>query len=128
MSNYIYSDDIKASIAIGFDLEPYLDESDGEIEDLAQRLGIMDTDDIKSDPLHYKVKRFAVVYVLTRLCQDKIGVNNPEVVEADKYVIMYGIYRKELEVLRSEVNYQMMTGNVLQSGDRASNTGYIFRS
>jgi len=126
-SNYINANDIKANISIGFDLEEYLEEADGEIEDLAQKLGVSTTD-IETNPIHYKVKRYGVVYVLMRLCQDKIGTNNPDVPEIEKYMVLYGVYMKEYERLKSEISVEMLTGNVNEIRDRAILSGAIYRS
>ena len=125
-SNYISPNDIYANISVGFDLEPYLEEADGEIDDLAQRLGVSSTD-IDTNPLHYKVKRYGVVYILQRLCQDKIGTNNPELPEIEKYMVLYGIYHKEYENLKSEISVEMLTGDVDEIRDRAIMTGLIYR-
>lgn len=126
MSNYIQVDDIKSNIAQGFELQPYLDETDEEVRDIAERLGVRDADDIKV-PLHYKIKRYAVVYTLMRLCQDKTGTNNVEMPEYEKYLVQYQMYRKELEELRSQISIEMVTGEVNEIRDRAVNTGTIYR-
>jgi hypothetical protein len=124
--SYINPDDLKASVAIGFDLEPYLEEADGEINDLAQRNGIFSSD-IQTNPLHYKVKRYGVVYILMRLCQDKLGTNNTDIPDIEKYMVLYGIYLKELEKLKSEISVEMMTGEVDEQRDRAIMSSVIYR-
>lgn len=117
MSKYLTVDDIRSTLIDGFDIDDYLAETDMEIEDLAERLGITDTDDI-STPLTYKIKRYAVVYTLMRIAQDKIGKNDPSVTGMEKYMAQYDIYKKELEDLRPYITYEMMTGNVTQIVDR----------
>lgn len=126
MSTYIQVDDIKSNIVQGFELQPYLDETDEEVRDAAERLGVRDPDDI-SLPLHYKIKRYAVVYTLMRLCQDKMGTNNVEMPEMEKYAVQYGMYNKELEQLRGQMSYEMFTGEINEIRDRAINTGNIYR-
>lgn len=126
MSTYIQVDDIKSNIVQGFELQPYLDETDEEVRDAAERLGVRDPDDI-SLPLHYKIKRYAVVYTLMRLCQDKMGTNNVEMPEMEKYAVQYGMYNKELEQLRGQMSYEMFTGEINEIRDRAVNTGNIYR-
>ena len=126
---YISTDDIKANIADGFNLQPYLEEADSEIIDVAEQVGVYNIDDIKTNPLHYKIKRYAVTFVLYRLCQDKMGTNNVALDELEKYTMLFGIYKKEYEGLRTEITSQMVTGNVNEMRDRATiGTGLIFRS
>jgi len=127
MSTYLEYDDIKANIANGFELEPYLDEADSEVIDLAETLGVRNTDDIENNPLHYKIKRYAVVFVLMRVCQDKIGTNNVELPDLEKYTVLYNMYFKELARLKGEISVEMVTGQVNETRDRAINTGTIFR-
>ena len=127
MSTYLEYDDIKANIAVGFELEPYLDEADSEVIDLAETLGVRNTDDIENNPLHYKIKRYAVAFVLMRLCQDKIGTNNVELPDLEKYTVLYNMYAKELARLKGEISVEMVTGQVNETRDRAINTGTIFR-
>jgi hypothetical protein len=126
MSRYITVDDIKSNIVAGFELQSYLDESDEEVQDLAERLGVRDPSDIKV-PLHYKIRRYAVVYTIMRLCQDKIGTNNIELPEYEKYLVQYQMYKKELEELRGQISIEMLIGQVNEIRDRAVNTGTIFR-
>jgi hypothetical protein len=125
--SYINADDVSANIAVNFELEPYIEEADGEIDDLAEKLGVRDSTSIKTDPLHYKIKRYAIVYVLMRLCQDKAGTNNVDLPEVEKYLVLYKMYQKELEQLRSQISVEMMTGEVSAIRDRAINTGEIYR-
>lgn len=123
--SYITADDIRSNLANGFDLDDYLSEVDEEINDLAERLGIRDTDDI-STPLTYKIKRYAVVYCLMRLAQDKIGTNTPEISQ-EKYMYLYDMYMRELDKLRPQITYEMMTGNVDEIVDRTQ-TFSLYRS
>ena len=124
--SYITVNDIKSNIVQGFEIQDYIDETDEEVRDAAERLGVRDADDI-SLPLHYKIKRYAVVYTLMRLCQDKMGTNNVEMPEMEKYAVQYGMYNKELEQLRGQMSLEMFTGDIGEVRDRAINTGTIFR-
>ena len=123
--SYIETSDISANIADGFDLESLIEESDLEVRDLAERLGVRTYTDI-STPVHYKIKRYAVVYVLMRLCQDKAGTNNTEIIDTEKYMGLYAMYRRELEDLRGQISIEMVTGVVNEMRDRAIQTGIIF--
>jgi hypothetical protein len=62
-----------------------------------------------------------------RLCQDKMGTNNIDLPELEKYNIKYQMYRKELAQLKDLITYEMITGNINALRDRAVQTGIIFR-
>jgi hypothetical protein len=124
--SYISSDDILDTIVSGLDLSPYLAEVKLEIEDLAEQKGVRNTDDI-ADPIHYKLKRYGICYVVMRLCQDKLGLNDVSIPELEKYKIKYDMYRKECSELRDLVTYEMITGKISAIRDRAISTGLIFR-
>lgn len=126
MATYLTADDIKSNLVRGFTIAEYLTEGDSEIVDLAERLGVRNTDQI-STPLHYKIKRYAVVFVLMRIAQDHIGSNSAEVPDMEKYVVLYNMYARELQALRSQISIEMMTGNVNEVRDRAINTATLYR-
>lgn len=126
--SYITTADIKANIAQGFSLQDYILEADEEIKDLAEQLGVRNTADI-ADPLHYKVKRYGIVYILMRLSQDKIGaLDLGDMAGLEKYTVSYQMYKKELESLKEGINFEMITGTVNEIGDRAIQSGNIFRA
>lgn len=125
--SYIAVSDIKSNIAQGFSLQDYILESDEEINDLAESLGIRTLTDIKTDPLHYKIKRYGVSFILMRLCQDKMGTNDVAI-DTEKYLIQYGVYKKELAALKGEISQEMFTGQVNGMNDRSVFSGLIYRS
>jgi len=108
--SYLTAADIKSNLAQGFDLTQYLAEADSEINDVAEKLGVRDTASIKT-PLHYKIKRYAIVFVLMRLAQDKIGTVSQDVA-VEKYRDQYEMYKTELRGLSSQITYEMVTGTV----------------
>jgi hypothetical protein len=109
--SYITAADIKSNLAQGFNLIDYLSEADSEITDLAERLGVRDSDKIYITPLHYKIKRYGIVFVLMRLAQDKIGSNSPDVA-LEKYRDLYEMYRRELKELVPQITYEMFTNDI----------------
>jgi hypothetical protein len=108
--SYLTAADIKSNLVNGFDINSYLDEADSEINDLAERVGVRDSSSI-STPIHYKLKRYGVVFVLMRLAQDKIGTNSPDVA-LEKYRDLYEMYKTELRDLTPQITYEMITGTV----------------
>ena len=130
MSTYITQSDITDNIVgfddARFDLKPYLAETDKELVDLADRLGILE-DDIEDDPLHFKIKRYGICYCLMRLCQDKSGTNDVEVLEQDKYLVKYNMYKNECESLRPQITPSMFDGSESTIKDRVMVSGVLWR-
>lgn len=128
MSKYLEISDVKDNISTGQDLEPYLAEADEAIEDLAERLGA-EIDDIKTTPLHYKVRRYGIAYALMRFSQDRISaaqIDQPP--DGNKYMILYSMYKRELKDLDGNISVEMVTGDVDELRDRANHgTCVIFR-
>jgi hypothetical protein len=127
MSTYIKPEDIKSNIATGFDLSGYLDETDDEMVDMAERLGVRTVTDIQNAPLHYRIKRYLIEFLLTRLCEDKAGTNNPDTVEFDKYFALAEYHRRRGNELKNGITAEMVTGEVNEIGDRVLSTGMLFR-
>ncbi len=74
-------------------------------------------------PLHYKIKRYGIAYLLKRLAQDKIGTNQPDVT-LEKYKDMYELYSTEVKELFPQLTYQMFTGTVQNIIGRTSSNGF----
>jgi hypothetical protein len=108
--SYISADDIKSNLIKGFDILEYIRESDDEINDVAQKLGISDSSDI-AQPVHYKIRRYGIVFILMRLAQDKLGTNSPDIT-MEKYQALYEMYRNELKDLYKQLTYEIFTGDV----------------
>lgn len=125
--SYIKPSDIKSSLIKGIDITDYISEANNEIEDLAETLGVYNSSEIKR-PVHNKVLRYGVVYILMRLCQDKIGTNDVQVDALEKYTIQYGMYKKELAQIKAEISKEMITGTVDNMGSRSVYSGVIFRA
>lgn len=124
--SYITRTDITDNIVGDFDLNPYLAEIDNEINDLAERNGVS-VSNLQTDPLPYKVKRYAICFLLMRLCQDKMGTNNIDIPALEKYAIKFDLYYKELKMLREEITAEVLTNDISTLRDRAIVSGAIFR-
>lgn len=122
---YLDPTDIKSNLVNGFDITDYLVEAENEVNDVAQRLGVRDITSIVQ-PLHYKIKRYAIVFVLMRLAQDKIGTNQPDI-QLEKYRDLYAMYKEELKELYPQITYEMLTGNVDSIIARTATMGGFYR-
>lgn len=123
--SYITAEDIKSNLIAGFDISGYIEESDQEINDVAEKLGIRSTSEIHT-PIHYKIKRYAIAFVLKRLSQDKIGTNQSDI-SIEKYRDMFDMYSQELKDLYPQLTYQMFTGEVNSIIARTSTVGGFYR-
>jgi hypothetical protein len=123
--SYIDVTDIKANLIAGFDVAPYIEEADDEINDVAERLGVRGLSSIKV-PVHYKIKRYGIAFILKRLAQDKIGTNQPDI-SLEKYKEMFLLYSQELKELFPQLTSQMFTGDVGSIIDRTSTVGNFYR-
>jgi hypothetical protein len=114
-------------------LDAYFTETDDYLEDIAETLQV-NADDIDVDSggqvKSYIVKRFCIVFLCMRVCQDKAGKNNVEVSpDMDKYSYKYAIYTKELAELTKSLTPEVLAGDVDEAADRATQqTNYLFRS
>lgn len=122
---YLDPTDIKSNLVNGFDITDYLVEAENEVNDVAQRLGVRDITSIVQ-PLHYKIKRYAIVFVLMRLAQDKIGTNQQDI-QLEKYRDLYAMYKEELKELYPQITYEMLTGNVDSIIARTATMGGFYR-
>lgn len=118
--SYITRSDITDKIADGIDMTSYILESDQSVEDLAERVGVRDTTEIETSPVHYKIRRYAIVYALMRMVQDRVGSVNADSPDSNIYLIQYSMYRKEMDSLIPQINAQMFTGDVSAISDRVS--------
>lgn len=125
-NTYISSDDITDNIVVGFDISPYINEANLEMQDLAESKGIYNTDDLLS-PIAYKVRRYLICFICMRICQDKMGTNNIDLPELEKYKMKYDMYKKEKDNLYDYITYEMLTGDITELRERTVNSAIIFR-
>lgn len=130
--SYISASDItnqtlKAS-AYSTILSAKLTDADNAIIDLAERLGVRDSTNIETSPLHRKIKEFAIAWVCEELSLDLMGYNNVSITDYEKYRLMYETYKKRREKYEGQITKEMITGSVDEIRDRAtSRTGIITR-
>ncbi|MBD3387594.1 MAG: hypothetical protein GF414_01510 [Candidatus Altiarchaeales archaeon] len=126
--SYIEVSDITDRIAEGIDMTSYIMEADEAVNDVAEELGVRNTTDIETSPLHYMVRRYAITYALMRMCQDALGVSNLPNPQSNKYLIAYNMYREQLQSQRKRISREMITGTVNATRDRANlMTATVFR-
>lgn len=104
----------------------YLEEADNEIFALAQRLGVMDSEDIYL-PLHYTIKKWAIAYLCMRIAEDKIGVNNTDLPETEKYMIKFNLYKDKYNALRNQITYEMFINEITSIRDTVVTMGALLR-
>lgn len=105
---YIASGDILALVAQDFDMAPYISGVNDSLEYLAYSMGV--TPSGISTPVHHLIKEYGKSLCLRDLYKDKIGTNNINLGETDKYIVLYDIQNKEVERLRRDLTAEMFTG------------------
>ena len=107
--------------------------TDLQMVDIAEQVGVTDSDDIDTDDSGYVssffIKQYLVAWFCMRLLFDKMGINNTDFAETEKYRVKYEYYKSIVKDKEKKITYEMVTGNVDEIGDRSSGTtsGLIFR-
>lgn len=107
-------------------LLPYFTKTDDHINDIAEQLDVS-VNDIKTDPLPFTVKEYAIAYFCMQVCRDKTGNASVEYIQEDKYNVKYQMYRKEVDRLRYAITEEVLTGTVRDPNDRAGGTVELYR-
>jgi len=121
MADYIVDADITDNILTSFStLSDYVTDSDDAVESMAESKGVLDSDDIETDPVHFLVKKYAIAWVGMEMCLDYMGTNNNDLpVEIEKYAVKYKLYKDKIALLDSQITGAMLTGDVDEASDRA---------
>lgn len=104
---------------------------DNQLLDLAERLDV-DTTDIDTDDDGYisswAIKQYLVAWFCMRLFLDKMGLNNIDLAESEKYAVKYELYRKMATTMEVKITREMLMGNVETIRDRVAFSHHLFRS
>jgi len=122
--NYISSGNITATVASDFNISGYIDRANDHIESIAYSLGV--TPSGITTPVNFLLKEYAIAWCYREIYQDKIGANNIEIGESDKYLLLYNIQNDEVERLRKYLNPSIFTDTNLSPNTTAS-TVTLFR-
>ena len=115
MADYIATTDIRDKVIATFtDLAGYVTESTNFMNDFTASKGL-ETTDIETDPLHYRVKEMLIYFAQMRASEDRIGLQANVAIRAqsqpvDMYQQKYDRYREEFERLRDSVTEEMIKG------------------
>lgn len=129
MADYITKDDItninfnKTSESVR---DLYVSYANKEIEDLAERLGVMDVTEIVT-PIHYKIKKWAINMALSLYSQDLIGANSIDIGYVDLYKDMFERSQYLINQQQPDITYEMLTGTVTSRSDRTTSFGRVVR-
>jgi len=94
----------------------YLAHANEEIEDFAIRLGAVVADIV--DPIHYKIKRYAVNYALSLFAEDNVGLNQ-ETPDTDVYQDLFKRSQYLMQETRPDVTLVMFTGGEQTPNNRS---------
>jgi len=134
MATYIESGDITDTVLLDGGLSDELtaklvkvNATGGAVEDLAEQFDV-DAASIETDPVHYKLKEWAVAWVGMKLCFDLMGKANPDFPDNEKYKVKYNDYVAQLNSYRTEINYEILTGTVTDARHRGVGSGTLYRA
>ena len=94
---YISDSDITDKLANQFSasFSTYHSLTDNQLLDIAEQIGVRDSDDISVDGSGYIsswfIKQYLVAWFCMRLFLDKMGINNVTLSEDEKYAVKYDL-------------------------------------
>jgi len=108
--------------------QAYFEEVDNKIYDIAEKHNTA-SGEIELTPIHFVIKRFALYYFCWAVARDYMGTNaGSSPVETEVYNIKMRVYASLWKDLEPTINYEMLTGNIDDSGDRNYSYGIMLRS
>lgn len=124
--NYIGSGDFTSLVASDFNMSGYINLANDAIESLALSNGVSVYSQIQQSPLNPLIKQYAVRYAYCQLYLDKLGANNTDSPEQDKYLVLYNINNDLLEKIRRDITQEAFLG-VIDSASETSTTCTLYR-
>lgn len=123
--DYITVDDFTATVAADFDLSGYVSRCNNHLESVAYSLGVSPTG--IADPIDFMLKEYGLCWTYRQVYQDKIGANNVDIGETDKYMVLYDIQNKEVEKLRKTLTPEIIAGTADTPNEYAATSSVIYR-
>ena len=71
-------------------------------------------------------RRYAAAWVCMELFKDKMGINNTNLADEEKYRVKYEIYKKEVSEMSKRISKEIITNEVESRAD-TFRTGMLFR-
>jgi len=98
------------------DLDEFVDLAENQVNDIAEARGVS-VGDIKTDPVHYKITRYAQCYAIgmALVSYGKVN-NNSKRGYSEKY---HDYYKEKIDTLEDQLTYQIFVGGVNSPLDRA---------
>ena len=125
IKNYITASDLTATVADDFNVSGYVDNANNHLEYIAQTLDVAPSGMVY--PINYVLKEYAMAYAYRSMYMDKIGANNTEILDGDKYLVMYNLQNDEVERLRSNITYEVIGVSGTLTGNTTARTDLIYR-
>lgn len=124
--NYITSGDFNSLVASDFNMSGYINQANDAIESLALSNSVSNFDQIKQTPLDPLIKQYGVRFAYCQLYLDKLGANNTDNPDQDKYLVLYNINNDILEKTRRDINQEHFLGYV-SNANTTSTTCTLYR-
>ena len=122
--HYLTTDDITSTVFTDFNVSGYIDQTNRHIEYLAYSLGA-DPDDIPTN-VSGLLLEYGAAYCNRLIAQDKIGANNIDIGETDKYILLHDMWTREVERLRKYITPEVLTDEA-DTPTETSCTTLLFR-
>ena len=122
---YIGSGDFTATVVQDYDMATYIDRANDHLESVAYSLGVTPTG--IADPIDFMFKEYAMAWAYRQAYQDKIGANNIDVGDTDKYLVLYEMQNTEVEKLRKTLTPEIVAGTADQPNEYAATSSVIYR-
>lgn len=125
LRNYITASDLTSLVSSDFNVSGYIDRTNDHIEYLASTFGVNPSGIVY--PVRVQTKEYAISYAYRSLYLDKLGTNTTEILDSDKYMVLYNMYNRELERLRKSITYEVIGLSGYLTANSTARTELVIR-
>lgn len=134
-THYLARCDVKDSLVLGLmnagmTIEPYLDESDDEMVELAYRNDVTDATSINANAdgtiVSNSCRMYLLYWMYARIMEDKAGANQNDIAQDEKYMVKANYYMSRASFYEKKITGSEITGARSNSTDLISSQ-YMLR-
>jgi hypothetical protein len=122
---YINSSDLNSTVFSDFNLSGYIDQANNQLDYVSYSNNIDPSGEINTT-VNFLLKQYGVAYTYRQCALDKIGANNNDLSENDKYFMLYNIYNDECERCIKYITPEIFTDEA-DTGNEMASTCVIYR-
>lgn len=124
--NYLTSNLFTATVASDYELSGYISRGNDHLECVAYSLGVSPTG--IADPITFMLKEYGMAWVYAELYTDKIGAQNLDTPEADKYLVLAKLHNERKDQLRATLTPEIIAGTADSPIEYAAASTLIYRN